>query len=1197
MNLSMNDSRASDSFRHKGREMFATSVLAVFLFVGLLAPAAGEPEGSDPANATDFDYHCIKRYCQFWLTDSSLMLRSGLRFEWEFGDGQSSTKPAPLHFYERDGRFEPVLTVYDHDDGQLLASSTDLLLGFDQNSLVSEIGGAFTGPVGMLSGTSVAGLGDFNGDGLGDLLVGAPDFFGQNRGRAHIAFGRSFASGATIDLTALDGTDGFAFLAGDTVLSSVGFSGARLGSIATGVNRAAAIGAPGNSTSGQTFFNRGYVAVLYPSPSGFPAQVTALDLDGNNGFLIEGPIEEAFGFSVAAAGDFNNDGFEDILIGAPQAPLDSSPLNRGETYVIYGSGGGFPSILSTFGLAEDEAFVFEGIIDDDRSGWSVDGIGDFNGDGIDDIVIGAPTADDFIFIVQDSPTSDLSEAEGVGVEGTIGLLPGPGAAYVIYGGQADLLATGRAPLDDNLLDGVGGFTIRTDPDDMIGWSVAGVGDLNGNGAGDLAVSAPLAPNPAEFVSGAVYVLFGGGAAPFESDFNPATGLDGTNGFALTGLFQGLEAEFSGDRSISLASAGDINGDGFDDLVVGLPGVSGDAGVAFVIFGRDGGFPPQIDLTNLDPADGFMIVPEVAGFQLGASVAGLGDFDGDGQDDMALGAPGNTDAPGVAWVVPGQITASEPLINGGDGIADQMAAFTSVFEIEFEISDVLDPPQDLIVQAFSGDPGFLPDQALTLSGEGALRTLAIDTSQAAPGTVAISILVTNTFDLTGTAEFLLQIVEQPPVINDGAGIPEQTVFAGQPVEVSFTVSDLQDDPADILVSASSLTPNLIPPEGVSVTGTGETRTLSVQTIAGEGGVGQVNVEAVNSFGLSTVEEVSIVIDDTPVPIINDGGGIDDREVVAGDSLSIDFEVEDPEFGPQDIDVSAISGSETVLPSEQLTIVGDGVTRTLVIETLAGNIGSTPITIEASNPLGGTDEVTFMLTITAAPPAVNDGEPIDDAEVQAGDALMVDFRVSDPVDPAELLEITVESSNTELVPLDAITVTGTGDERTLVIETRPGTQGESLITVTVTNTNGQVDVREFLVEVFLLPTMLNLSLDAFGLPAFPDLLVRLSAANTGEETAFSVLLAAEIPEPFEAVGVFVESQNCVLADGAVSCEVESLPAWECALFEGTLVCELEALQPEHEAGVILRVQGSGQAELTALLNALNASDVAAEVELEF
>ena len=130
-------------------------------------------------------------------------------------------------------------------------------------------------------------------------------------------------------------------------------------------------------------------------------------------------------------------------------------------------------------------------------------------------------------------------------------------------------------------------------------------------------------------------------------------LDGTTGFELNG-------EAAGDYSgFSVASAGDVNGDGFADLIVGALSADAhgtDAGASYVVFGKASGFAANIDLSSLDGTNGFVLNGAAAGDQSGCSVAAAGDVNGDGFADLIVGAIGADSAgsdPGASYVVFGK----------------------------------------------------------------------------------------------------------------------------------------------------------------------------------------------------------------------------------------------------------------------------------------------------------------------------------------------------------------------------------------------------------------------------------------------------------------------------------------------------------------------------------------------------------------
>ncbi len=328
-------------------------------------------------------------------------------------------------------------------------------------------------------------------------------------------------------------------------------------------------------------------------------------LTGANGFEIDGAAERDYtGRSVSSAGDVNGDGFDDILIGAENADANGI-YNSGASYVVFGAASGFPAALSLAALDGSNGFRIEGTAQFDRSGSAVSKAGDVNDDGFADVVIA----------------------------GTTGF-------YVLFGKQS-----GFAPsVSLTTLDGQNGFKISGVEMFNNFQSVGAAGDVNGDGFDDVIVGGIY---PSNF-AGAAYVVFGK-ADGFAPDLN-VSDLTGSNGFRLDGSASGDDA------GISVSGAGDMNGDGFDDVIVGAHRAASFSGAAYIVFGKAGGFAASLSLSALNGENGFSLVGVAQGDQAGAAVGIAGDINADGFDDVIIGAPGsdaNGDYSGAAYVVFGK----------------------------------------------------------------------------------------------------------------------------------------------------------------------------------------------------------------------------------------------------------------------------------------------------------------------------------------------------------------------------------------------------------------------------------------------------------------------------------------------------------------------------------------------------------------
>ena len=587
-------------------------------------------------------------------TDAALFTINAATGEVSFNEAPEAENPDDAN---GDNVYDIVVTATDGttDTNQAVAITvTDAYDPFELSTLDGVNGFILNGiDADDESGISVSSAGDVNGDGYDDLIIGAfrADPNGASyAGETYVVYGGASApgTGGMLDLSALDGSNGF-ILNGIDAFDFSGFSVSSAGDVNGDGYDDLIIGAfvadPNGGNSGET-----YVVYGGASAPGTGGMLDLSALDGTNGFVLNGIDGYDYsGFSVSSAGDVNGDGYDDLIIGAFNA--DPNGDNSGETYVVYGgaSAPGTAGVLALSALDGTNGFVLNGIDADDNSGSSVSSAGDVNGDGYDDLVIGARVAD---------PNGDNS-----------------GETYVVYGGASAPGTAGVLAL--SALDGTNGFVLNgVDAFDFSGWSVSSAGDVNGDGYDDLIIGGIWADPNGQRRAGESYVVYGGASAPGTGGMLDLSALDGTNSFVLNGIDS---YDYSG---YSVSSAGDVNGDGYDDLIIGAyradPKGVGLAGETYVVYGGASapGTGGMLDLSALDGTNGFILNGIDADDQSGVSVSSAGDVNGDGYDDLIIGAryadPNGVNSAGETYVVYGGATGTEstaPITAAGTSAAD------------------------------------------------------------------------------------------------------------------------------------------------------------------------------------------------------------------------------------------------------------------------------------------------------------------------------------------------------------------------------------------------------------------------------------------------------------------------------------------------------------------------------------------------
>ncbi|MBV6513050.1 MAG: hypothetical protein FMNOHCHN_02575 [Ignavibacteriaceae bacterium] len=503
------------------------------------------------------------------------------------GDGYSDLIVG-AHFYSNGQTNEGRVYVY-HGSASGLSTSANRMLE-------SNLAGAYFG-------TSVCTAGDVNGDGYSDVIVGAPNYTnGQSlEGRAYVYHGSATGLNATASWTIESNQSQALF--GYSVSTAGDINGDGYGDVIVGAYF---------FDNGQD--NEGSAFVYHGSASGLSATAN-WTAESNQGLAN-------LGYSVATAGDVNGDGYSDVIVGAYN--YDNNESNEGRAYVYHGSASG---------LATTSNWTAESNQTNAYLGYSVATAGDVNGDGYSDVIVGARRYDYFTvddgraFVYHGSPNglstsadwsagvsqdnarfgSSVSTAGDVNGDGYSDVIVAAnsqydGKAYIYHGSASGLSASAN-------WSAAAGFQ----PNANFGVSVSTAGDVNGDGYSDVIVGADN------------YFVNWGGEGKVFVYHGSASGASTTANWTAEGE---LEYSYFGG---SVSNAGDVNGDGYSDVIVGaIWSDYGDAeeGAAFVYHGSAGG---------LSAIPNWRGESNQANAHFGISVSTAGDVNGDGYSDVIVGA--------------------------------------------------------------------------------------------------------------------------------------------------------------------------------------------------------------------------------------------------------------------------------------------------------------------------------------------------------------------------------------------------------------------------------------------------------------------------------------------------------------------------------------------------------------------------------
>ncbi len=524
-----------------------------------------------------------------------------------------------------DGYDDVIIGAPGHDGAWIDEGRVHLFLGSATGLAASSSWTADGGQTGASFGAAIAGAGDLNGDGYADLAVGAPlyDAPAVDAGQIAIFLGSGSGPAAAADW-AVDGDQ----------------ADARLG---------AALASTGD-TDGDGFADLAAAAPLYDTPSVDAGRVylfsgaSAVPFGPATWVADGGQTGEQYGSALGAAGDTNGDGYADLAIGAPA--YDSAATGEGRAVVYEGSATGLQALPAWEIIGDQDGSAF---------GTAVGSAGDVNGDGFGDVVAGAPLFDvipaanegnatvylGMAGILADIPDWNVQPhktnnefAIQVDMAGDVN---GDGYTDIIIGSpwfNTGITEMGRVLIYYGSQEGPAQteswVAWGTQEEEDFGYSVSHAGDVNGDGYDDIIIGSRLFDNP-EPDEGRVFLFLGS-----------PTGVESTPSWSADSDHAGAEFGFS------VSAAGDVNGDGFADVVVGAPfhdGVAADSGRAYLFLGSPSGLSTIPNWTYQASAENE---------QFGYTVSQAGDVNGDGYDDIILGgrrAPGS----GKAYVFHGSPT--------------------------------------------------------------------------------------------------------------------------------------------------------------------------------------------------------------------------------------------------------------------------------------------------------------------------------------------------------------------------------------------------------------------------------------------------------------------------------------------------------------------------------------------------------------
>lgn len=399
--------------------------------------------------------------------------------------------------------------------------------------------------------------------------------------------------------------------------------------------------------------------------------------------------------------------------------------------------------------------------------------------------------------------------------------------------------------------------------------------------------------------------------------------------------------------------------------------------------------------------------------------------------------------------PGTITVTVNPVNDLPtitAISDQSINEDTPTSLPFTIGDVETNPSSLTLTGTSDNQTLVPDANVVFGGTGANRTVQVTPSLNASGTSNITITVSDGDDNVAiTFQVLVNAVNDKPTITS---IADQTINQnGQTGMLAFTVSDVESAPSALTVTGLSNNVTLVPNVDIVIAGSGSSKTVQVSPAAGQSGVATITLRVSDGSGFSETS-----FDVTVTPAVNNPPtitSIADQIIDEDNSTNgLNFTIGDVETAVGSLIVTRTSDNQVLIPDANVLLSGTGALRTVTVTPFGNLSGTANITITVSDGQASA-QTTFKVTVNS----VNDTPTIsalsDQSILEDGQTGALSFNIGDVETAPNLLSVNKSSSNTTLVPLGNVVISGSGTARTVNVIAAANQSGFSDITLTVSD----------------------------------------------------------------------------------------------------------------------------------------------------